>query len=392
MSESNASSDKLKPLLNQLNQEAKQEDELSDSSKSFLSKITDQDKFRNREREYTDLPKHWVRRYVWLAVAKQIAKETQAEYQRGIRYLTLPSKGRLDVSLFLRENLLEMRSVENASQSVVGVAAFEAEPTKFGLLTSQSPRFELLGLCSIEDALVNPKNEYYDQLRNLFPFDIVNLDLTSSLTPQHEGPYSKTMQAIEEVLSRQASHRTPWALFLTFRNVLDDWEEEALKQFLRNLEENLSNSPRAKEAFYNRYNVVGVDSLQRTQPLICISQAVAKWLVDRAHSHALQMQSIACYQYERISTGLSAYQICKHVIVFSRGQISPIQVPTKGFPRQSWMEDNWVTCIDKHRPIDVQSKLEGLKISSEQKYQALEMEIAELLKLVSPGDVEGLVE
>src|SRR5204863_4380562 len=112
----------------------------------------------------------------------------------------------------------------------------ETEPSKYGRMVGHSPPFRLFGRGAIEDAIIDASNEYYDQLVGLFPFDIVNLDLTTSLTPRHEGPYSRIMQAIDVVFRRQVDCKGKWAFFLTMRNVPDDWETGALEQLFSNLE------------------------------------------------------------------------------------------------------------------------------------------------------------
>lgn len=116
----------------------------------------------------------------------------------------MPAYYRLHVSLLLKHGLLASAKGPTGDP-VLAVATFETDPTKHARMMSQSPEMQLLALSSVEDALTDKKNKYYSELLELFPFDVLNLDLTTSLTPQHEGPYSRVMRALEEIMMRQGS-------------------------------------------------------------------------------------------------------------------------------------------------------------------------------------------
>lgn len=375
----NQDDNELENVYEQLNEEAAQEELTSDAETSFLASI-DPEIHREREREYRDPEKHWVRREVWLKTLRDLSKEKK----RGLRYLTLPSFYRLDVSLFLRENLLEfIKTDAGVSTNAVYVAAFELDPTKYGRMVGQSPPFILFGRGAIEDAIVDASNEYFEQLASLFPFDVVNLDLTTSLTPRHEGPYSKTMQAIDTVLRRQADCAGRWALFLTVRNVPNDWEKRALKQFFENLQSNLTTYPKAQQVFFERYQETDVVGLKNKDTKMCISQSVAKWLTDRANSYGVRLETMNCYRYDRYSEVYDPYTIAKYVLVFSKGPILSARVPMKAIPRQSWMDDDVVTCIKKHKLIDVQDKLLRLNENVPSIFDDLEKDIQELCDMLN---------
>lgn len=369
----------LRDVYEQLSGEAEQERAATEAGSSFLASV-DADVLREREREYRDPEKHWVRKESWLRAARDLAKEKG----RRLKYLTLPSFYRLDVSLFLKENLLQILMDEDGvTVRAVYVAAFELEPSKYGRMVGHSPPFLLFGRSAIEDALVNPSNEYFEELAGLFPFDMVNLDLTTSLTPSHEGPYSKTMQAINVVLRRQVDCKGRWALFLTVRNVPGDWEAIALQQLFANLQDNLTNSPKAHQAFFEMYRETNVDGLSKKNLKKCISQSVVKWLTDRANDFGMHLEVMNCYQYDRYSEGLQPYTISKYVLVFSRGNIIPIKVPTKATPRQAWMDDDVVTCIKKHKPLDVEEKLIKLTDRVPSTFEDLKKEIQDLCDMIN---------
>jgi hypothetical protein len=367
-------SQKVEALIEQLSLEKEQDEKVFESHDLLFDELN-AEKLREREREYTDIEKHWVRSKVWLKAVKEVAQEAKERHGRGVRYFTLPGFHRLDVGLLLRESLLD---VYPNDPNCVYVAGFEADPSKFGRMAGRSPKFKLLANCSVESALTDAQNVYYSELQSLFPFDVVNLDLTTSLTPQHEGPYSKTMQAINTVFKRQSEHPGKWALFLTFRNLHSDWEALALSQLFENLQKNIGDYPAVRDAFLERHQEHNVANLQQKNVESCISQAVVKWLVDRAHNFNIQLESYHCCQYQRYPKGVPKYTICKQVLVFSRGTVSVAEVPTKSTPRETWMEQNLVKCIQQHKPLDVEEKLLDISVNHPEVFDQLKDDILQL--------------
>lgn len=376
------SEDKLLPIYKELSQEEQQDKDSVDPQKSFLEQV-DPELFVEREREYRDIEKHWIRLKVWLKEAKILAEETKKRYNRGIRYFTLPAYYRLDVSLLLREKLLDVveRLPDDSTQKVY-VASFEAEPTKYARMVGHLPEFHLFGDVLVEEALTDTANQYYDHLLRLFPFDIINLDLTTSLTPKHEGPYSKTMKAIDAVFKRQAEYGSKWALFLTFRNMPEEWEDGTLDQLFENLQKNVDTYPKVGEAFDRCYHETRVRKLFQERPQECISQAVAKWLTDRANYNNLHLESLRCYFYQRRPLGLQPYYIHKQIMTFSKGEVFRGIVPTKGTPAQSWMIEDLIACIEKHKCHDVEEAILKTLENRPSFEDELKNDIDELCKMI----------
>lgn len=387
MSKNNPSNDSnidgtVDRVLNILNNEGQQEKSAFDESNSLLIG-KDADLLRKREEEYQDTEKQWIRREVWLKTAKSILKKKQKKGStKGIRYLTLPAYHRLDVSLFLKEGLLEVTKSNKGIPEEIYVAAFENDPTKFALMQKHMPSFRLFGCGSIEEVLTDKTNKYYDELRNLFPFDVINLDLTTSLTPKHEGPYSKTMEAIETIFDIQSGYGIEWALFLTFRNVPDDLEAGAREQLFKNLQNNIERYPEVLEVFQIRYGKNSVQDLEKSEVKTCISQSIAKWLVDRAHQHKYKVGSIKPYFYPRINAGIPPYDIYKHVLELTPAGINPAHIPTKGIPVQAWMTRDLKKCVEQHKCTDVEDIAIRLLENAPAKIQELEDEVESLCKMI----------
>jgi hypothetical protein len=368
MSSSQENRDTIQKVIEELSRESEQEKVAASSEDSYLSD-TNSENLIKREREYKDPEKHWVRKK-WLECVKEIVSANGAK----ICYLTLPAYYRIDVSLFLKHGLLREAP---GGEGVISVAAFETDPTKFARMTSQAPKLQLFGQAALEDVMVNPKNKYYSDLMALFPFDVLNLDLTTSLTPKHEGPYSQVMQALNEILTRQAAHPKLWALFLTFRNVKEEWEQTALETFLKNLQDNLDSYPKVRDKFHDKFKVSTVGALVGTNVEAAIAQCVVKWLVDRAHHNNLEVVAIHSYHYARYPAGRPKYTITKLIFQFRRGQVSPLSIPTKDTPRQGWMDEDLLKAITQNKHADVE---EILFKSSTDVVDSLTQEIDELIK------------
>lgn len=372
-------------LYSLFDQEEKQEQDVVEGRSSFIASVN-ADLFKEREREYRDIEKHWVRTKVWLRAAKQIAERKGSE--RSLRYLTLPAYYRIDVSLLLREQLIQVTQTgENGQAEEIYVAAFETDPTKYGRMSGQTPSFKLFGRTEVEKALTDPSNPYYRELQDLFPFDVVNLDLTTSLTPRHEGPYTKTMEAIETIFRRQAGACTNWALFLTVRNMPVNWQASTIDQLYHNLQQNLDEHPKVLESFSNLYHVTTVAELVEREPKTCISQSVLKWIVDRSHHHNFKLDSNACYRYVRKPEGLDPYDIYKHVLVFSEGVIHQATIPTKGIPTQSWMIDDLASCVEKHKCKNVQEEIKKLSHSAPHVIRDLTQDIDVLCRVIDETSI-----
>lgn len=180
---------------------------------------------------------------------------------------------------------------------------------------------------------------------------------------------------------RQAAHRSKWALFLTFRNMPEQWSDHTLQQLFDNLQKNLNDHALVRETFYKRYEQINVEGLRKKNAKLCISQAVVKWLVDRAHHYSLKLESLSCCFYSRYPKGVSPYDIYKHVYVFSRGKRDSAIIPTKGTPSQSWMLSDLADCVHKHKCVDVEEKL-AIIDDKFPIFQKLEQDIKSLCDLI----------
>src|SRR5580693_7000770 len=112
----------LEKVIDELSREADQDKAARDDAGSYLVSADASD-LVHREREYRDVEKHWVRGR-WLKVAQDIVSRNG----RQLKYLTLPAYYRLDVSLFMKHDLIDTTMEDG--KLVCEVAAFETDPTK----------------------------------------------------------------------------------------------------------------------------------------------------------------------------------------------------------------------------------------------------------------------
>jgi hypothetical protein len=185
------------------------------------------------------------------------------------------------------------------------------------------------------------------------------------------------MRALEEIMVRQASHSGEWALFLTFRNVPDEWEATALDTFLDNLQQNLNQHPEVRDSFVTAYNCATVKTLADQDMKKAITQSVIKWLIDRAHHYGMQSVRSRSYYYQRYEAP-STYTITKLMLRLRRGEFVDSVIPTKDAPRQTWMNQDLLHCIERNQRRDVE---EILYSGPREKIVKLETEIEELIKI-----------
>src|SRR5205823_3991821 len=107
-----------------------------------------------------------------------------------------------------------------------------------------------------------------------------------------------------------------------------DWESSAVEQLFNNLDANIASHPKIRDAFQDLYGC-NLQQLRTCGVKRCISQAVAKWLVDRAHYFGMRLDSMQCCYYRRLPAGLPPYFITKQAFVWTKGPITTSTIPTK---------------------------------------------------------------
>jgi hypothetical protein len=69
------------------------------------------------------------------------------------------------------------------------------------------------------------------------------------------------------------------------------------------------------------------------------------------------------------------------VLKFSRGEVSIAVVPTKATPRETWMQEDLVKCINSHKPQDVEEKILVASYSYPKFIEGLQNDIMQLCRI-----------
>jgi len=131
---------------------------------------------------------------------------------------------------------------------------------------------------------------------NLFPFDIYNLDFTSSCIPSTEAPFSRIFEALTKLIELNQREKQDFDLFLTFRAKRSEDNETAVKQLKRLLDKNCKDHPNAKkilEAIYLNTTKL----LFNYENFIMIT--IPKYLLKKAEDFNYVMDIHPSFKYKR---------------------------------------------------------------------------------------------
>jgi hypothetical protein len=353
--EAEDSVDDVAKFVGDLDREGQQEsDVLHGEGAYFSDDAPDAGTLVRRAREYDDLPKHIVRVEHWLKMAKSLFKAKG----KGLRLLTLPGRYALEVALYHRNGLLEERT-ENGNTTVYAVG-FETSPDVFGLLQSGPQRFFRLFDGDLIDTLADPNAPHRKELTQLFPFDIINLDLTVNLVAPSEGPYGPVLAAIRDCFKLQGAQPDDWALMVTFRAGLPETDSRAIAAWREEFQRNLDTHPSVKDACFQAHGCATVNELFEQDEEEALAQVAAKWIAEQAHACNWQVRSARQLWYTRQHDG-GTYTIRKIVFRFSiAARLPQYAMPTKEIPTMPWHIEDLVSVV-KARSNDIDEAILRLR-------------------------------
>jgi len=219
--------------------------------------------------EKPDPLKQYVRRFGWLAIIQEyLERLRQADLDRPWKYLTMPGKYSPDIGLLWRAGLIDKTGdgrlcIAICDERYAEEVAGDLRP--LGGLLAYSPR-----RLNVELALER------SQLRNEFPFDVVNLDLCNSLIqPENE----RNLETIEWIFKLQKGQS--FLLLLTARA-----ERKAREPLIEILNQNLQNEDEFRDSYIAEYgaetpNRSLSDFTRFTQ--IVFPKAIARWARYRGY-------------------------------------------------------------------------------------------------------------
>ena len=240
----------------------------------------------------TDPLKHYVRKYGWLAAARQ---QKQAIRNRSnkipLRYFTFCAAEAIDVCMLEREGILG-RSRDTGR--LEGVYFCESNDESFGIIADLigSPQqgfqgqFEKIVLFEDDQETegrtltdddfypqeIRRKLRYKDahhRLREAFPFDIINLDVCGVLFPPREVTMTRLLKSIIQILEWQTRSKFPinnleckrFTLFLTSHIDPDNTNQQAIEQLENRVNDNMKTSSDFRSAFIEKYGHNQVEKL-----------------------------------------------------------------------------------------------------------------------------------
>jgi hypothetical protein len=338
-------------LLSDYAQEAEQEQDVREGKGSIFDEAPPADIIRLRAFEFDDNLKHFVRKTVWLKVARHLFEKKGS----GLRLLTLPGPFALEVKLYNKEQLLAASSLEEGAP--LDVVAFEREPTAAGQLKLGVPRLKRVFTGCLLDALVNPRSPNHDGLVECFPFDVVNLDLTSNIVAAHDAPYGKALRAITECMRRQG-RQDVWALMVTFKASVPDTNPDTINELRECYRLNIETYSRVRAACEERYKTADAGAVFEADPEHALSEFLAKWIVEQAHVIGGWRSARFEHVYYRRTPGENiVYQIRKLIFRLERVANNRRALPTRGGMADSWEIDDIVSIVRSGNGLDAEASM-----------------------------------
>lgn len=341
----------LKDFLDGLNKEDEQEREIDAHEGSFFATAPDDPTLIARAREFDDIPKHWVRRELWLRTVKRIRQAKGA----GLRLLTLPGQHQFEVKLYAKENLLEQHQDDLGVQRL-GVIGFETDPTVFGLLATSDLKILELLRGDVLAALIEPQSPNGKILRARAPYDVINLDLTANIATKNDGPYSPFLQGVRECFQIQGTQTGRWALMVTFRAGMTDTEPTVIAKLEEFFQKNLEQHLKVKEACLERYHVETAKEVLTNHPEEGLGQITGKWVIEQGHSFEWECTFYRHAEYDRTYSkagGEQRYSLRKLVFEFNRRLTGRRQLVLDAVPAQSWHGEDLARLFEQAAILNV---------------------------------------
>jgi hypothetical protein len=219
--------------------------------------------------EKRDSRKQFVRRFGWLEVITAYVQGLRdAGVNRPWKYLTLPGRNSIDIGLLWKSEVIDKTSDGRLSVAICDKKYAElviSDLAKFGGLLAYSNK-------PLDEEL----DEASSALKEQFPFDVINLDLTNPLIP---AKHSTNLKIIEWIFKLQKGQG--FLLLLTTRP-----DNGARNRLLTILRQNLQHEEQFKTAYVGRYT--------RPDPQLCLNdytaftqiifpKALARWARNRGY-------------------------------------------------------------------------------------------------------------
>lgn len=297
---------------------------------------------------YRDPVKHFVRKYGWLPSAQKRLRSLRSNPKRSrefARYFSLCGPDAIDV-LFMAQNGI----IERGPRGFPGTAVCEADLESFRTIAPRLGQSAGTFYGAFEDVVGK------DSFEKCSPFDIINLDFTSTLFPNWQTPYSNTVRAIQRLMRIQESHQRSFDLYLTFRARRVESNRSAVDELKTMMEENLKDDHDANRLFTKHCAPSVLDLLKKD---FCqfVARTVPKLLIEFGAQHHFIGEHVNTYIYRRqtwngVTGERVTYFMIKFILTFEfeRGKLSSTHKAISNVRRQ-------IPQILTNNPFDVRTYL-----------------------------------
>lgn len=282
--------------------------------------------------DYDDcLVKHFVRLTGWLPACQYRERRVHAavsDKKRAVplKYFTFCAANAIDVFMLARTGLI--RPADGAS-GFPTVHFCERDPREFERTVSLvgqnglMGKFEQIALFKDDADTVaftlddNPPQrirsklqmkQQHEQLKNAFPFDVINLDMNGVFFPPKKNSVSPMLSVVRQILDWQKrldavdEHDCDgFTLLLTSHVSAADMNTDAIGQLLKRVKLNLEESERFRNAYIQRFGNVTPEDLIDGNFAEFFVVALPKVLVRDALERGWQAEYRGVFLYERVT-------------------------------------------------------------------------------------------
>lgn len=295
----------------------------------------------------TDLVKHYVRLVGWLPAIRHRAARVG---ERNLRYLTFCAAKAIDVFLLEMEDLIsrdpetgrliDIYYCEREAEDFASIATLIGSAAQGFLgdfadivLFQTPPELENANLDELDhlprDSIRRHQLHLKDsnnRLRDAFPFDVINLDVSGVLFPPNDPPVSRLFNSIRIVLDWQSDAMlngvplTEFTLFVTSRVASEEMHPEALDMLEEILERNIELHEMYREEFLRKYPVGTARGLRQAEFEDFFVSGVCKVIIDEAIRRNWNPEFRYVFLYRRPLAGDPAFYIVSTVLQLQRFQ------------------------------------------------------------------------
>jgi len=271
---------------------------------------------------YEDPKKHFVRVNGWLPAARMRLKKNRRTH---LRYFTLCGQRAIDVLHLRREGLLR-----HDGRGYPELVFCEEDRNTYTQIDRLLRVYKRGFLCPLEKIADEPEFE------SVFPFDIINLDLTRSCFPKREPPTSSTIKSIARMIESQKGIN--FDLFITFRAESAAENKEAIQILRRNMEQNFKRNPELEDVFLKVTHAEPAQLVSQDY-VSFIMKCFPKLIIRYGYDNDYLVHCDQEYKYKRFPPWRKRYFILKFLFDFDADRLKEARTATDDIDqRQSRLE------------------------------------------------------